>query len=299
METAPKKERLMLVFGFLLCAGLFAGHYFSGLSRNLAANRDLKIALISGNTPMVFIYHSFSKTVTAVNLPRARFKNNGSNYQKACAVLALVSGATQVQREDVFYLATDAQAADLSAFYETLNSWRSRPGLFFEAARGLWLLEKEEHTNISFHDLLLAVLELSRLNSSNFIVTDFERGFGQNPQAPGSVESGDKADIEAVSDPAAVIRVEVLNASGKKDLAMQVTKYLRKKGFDVINFGTYTGAWKRTKIVNCSGNVDAARAVRSALGLTALEIYSKPEAGNVAEVSVVLGVDFDETITKN
>jgi len=316
----------MLGFGFLLCAGLLTGHYFSGLSRNLAANRDLKIALISGNAPMVFIYHSFSKTVTAVNLPRARFKNSGSNYQKACAALALVSGGTQVQREDVFYLVMDAQGADLSAFYETLNSWRSRPGLFFEAARGLWLLEKEERTNISFHDLLLAVLELSRLYSSNFIVADFERGTGQNPEADGSVadsppkaeqagvtvESGDKATIgrfvgqrpwerhlqriEAVSAPAAVIRVEVLNASGKKDLAMQVTKYLRRKGFDVIDFGTYAGAGKRTKIVNCSGNVDAARAVRSALGLTALEIYSKPEAGNVAEVSVVLGADFNETV---
>ena len=299
MEAAPKKERLILLFGFLLCAGLLAGHYLSGLSRNLAANRDIKIALISGSAPMVFVYHPFSKTVNAVNLPGARFKDNGSNYQKACAALALISGGTQVQREDVFYLATDVQEADLGAFHETLNSWRCRPALFFKAARWLWLLAKEERTNLSLHDLLLAGLELSRLNSSSFIVTDFERGTGQNPQADGAVESGDKANIDSVSAPAAAIRVEVLNASGKKDLAMQVTRYLRKKGFDVIDFGTYTGAGKRTKIVNCSGNVDAAKTVRSALGLNELEIYSRPEAGNVAEVSVILGVDFNETVARN
>ncbi|HAF94517.1 MAG TPA: hypothetical protein DCG50_00505 [Elusimicrobia bacterium] len=346
METVPKKERLLLIFGFTLCAALLTGHYLSGLSRNLAAGRDLSVALIGGNAPMVFVYHSFSKTVTAVHLPRERWRSGGSNYQKACAALALVSGGPQVQREDVFYLAPDAPGVDLSAFYETLNSWRSRPRLVLKAARWLWRLKKEERTNISFHDLLLTVLELSRLNSSDFVVTDFERGAGPKPQADGSVADSARPDDSArghrhaggrsprqasvtVADsppkaeqaphfgpfgksagqagvfptPAArvgaVIRVEVLNASGKKDLAMQVTKYLRKKGFDVIDFGTYTGTGKLTKIVNCSGNVAAAKAVRSALGLTALEIYSKFEAGNVAEVSVILGEDFNEEIIKS
>jgi hypothetical protein len=299
METEPKKERLILVAGVILCAGLLTGHWWSGLSRNLSANRDLKVALISGNATMVFIYHSFAKTVTAVNLSRTRFKNNGSNYQKACAALALVSGAAPIPRNDVFYLVTDKPTADLSAFYETLNSWRSRPGLVFNAVRWLWLLKKEERTNISCHDLLLAVLELSRLNSSNFNIEDSECVTGQNQDGNSSGESGGKSNIEAVSVPAAVIRVEVLNASGKKDLAMQVTKYLRKQGFDVINFGTYTGTGTLTKIVNCSGNIDAAKAVRSALGLGAFEIYSKPEVGNVVGVSVVLGVDFNEAIIKN
>lgn len=290
----------MLAAGLAICAGLLAAHYFSGLAAELAANRDLEIAVIGERASRVFIYHSFSKTVTAINLPPARLKGRGSNYQKACAALALVSGKISGQGEDVLYLVTDAQSADLSAFYETLNSWRSRPRLLFEAARRLWLLKKEERTNISFHDLLLMALELSRLNSSNFIVTDFERGTGRGGAADGSgdIGAGDKADIEAGAF-APVFRVEVLNASGEKDLAAQVTKYLRKKGFDVINFGTYGSVEEQTKIVNCSGNMEAAKAARSALGLNALEIYSKPGPGSVAEVSVILGVDFNRTIIKD
>lgn len=296
----------MLAFGLALCLGLVAAHYLSGVAPRLAANRDLEIALISDRAPKVFIYHAFSKTITVINLPPARLKNGGSNYQKACAALALVSGKIPGQREDVLYLATDdpthsgCVGDDLGAFYAMLNSWRSRPRLFFEVARRLWLLKKEERTNISFHDLLLAVLELSRLNSSNFIITDFERSVLRAVASEnfGANETGGSTNSET-GVPAAVVRVEVLNASGKKDLAVKVTKYLRKKGFDVINFGTYERAAGQTKIVNCSGNMEAARAVRSALGLTGLEIYSKPKAGYVAEVSVVLGADFNEIILKN
>ena len=289
----------MLAFGLAMCMGLLIAHYFSGLAPGLAANRDLAIAVISEKAPRVFIYHSFSKTVTAINLPPSRLKSSGSNYQKACVALALISGKAPGQQEDVLYFAIDAQAADLSVFYEILNSWRSRPGLFFEAARRLWLLKKEERTNISFHDLLLTALELSRLNSSNFIVTDFERGTGRGGMmnSSGDGEAANKANTEAGAF-APVFRVEILNASGEKDLAAQVTKYLRKKGFDVINFGTYGSVEEQTKIVNCSGNTEAARAVRSALGLDSHEIYSKSGSGNVAEVSVVLGGDFNTAIIK-
>ena len=86
----------------------------------------------------------------------------------------------------------------------------------------------------------------------------------------------------------------MLNASGRRDLAEQVTKYLRKKGFDVINFGNGGAVARHTKIVNCSGNIAAARQARAALGLKDLEIYSKPEKPAVAQARVILGADFDE-----
>jgi len=290
----------MLAFGILLCAGLLVGHYFSGFSRQLASNRDVRIALLNANEPVVFLYRSFSRTVTAVRLPRSRFKNNGSNYQKACAALAPFFAGAQVRREDVFYFEVDARVEELGGFYEILNSWRSRPVLFFKAARGLWRLKNEERTNLSFQELLLTGLELSRLNSSNFIVADFERETGQALSEPGPPpEDPGSSGGSGASAPPSAIRVEVLNASGRKDLALQATKYLRKRGFDVINFGTYMGAGTVTKIVNCSGGVDAAKAVREALGLAALEIYSKPEAGGVVEVSVILGKDFNGSVLKN
>ncbi len=35
------------------------------------------------------------------------------------------------------------------------------------------------------------------------------------------------------------LKVEVLNGCGKPGLAKEVTDFLRRKGFDVVNFGNY------------------------------------------------------------
>ncbi|OGS58925.1 MAG: hypothetical protein A3J79_03820 [Elusimicrobia bacterium RIFOXYB2_FULL_62_6] len=89
----------------------------------------------------------------------------------------------------------------------------------------------------------------------------------------------------------------MLNASGRKDLAEQVARHLRKKGFDVIHYGNFGSVQKQTKIVNCSGNIEAARQAREALGLKGLEIYSKPEKPAVVQARVILGTDFNAAAT--
>ena len=174
----------------------------------------------------------------------------------------------------------------MDAFEDLVNTWRARPARLVGAARYLMALKKSEATNLSAHDLVLLSLELSRLNSSNFIKEDFDK-----------TRSGDllPADAEPPQPGPAVVRLEVLNASGKQDLARRVTKFLRKKGFDVIDFGTYGSVEKQTKIVNCSDSLEGALRLREVLGLEGLEIYSKFDKIGIVQARIILGADFDES----
>ncbi len=304
-QTIRKKQIIILAAGGILSAALAAAHYFSPIARGLAANADVELVLLSKERPMLFIYHSFSRSVNAVRLP-AGAQRGGSAYQRAGEVLRSFFGSG-VPAGPPAYI--EVQAPDMDAFEDLLNNWRARPALLGRLLRWLVELKKNDATDLSAHDITLLALELSRLNSSNFIKEDLDnsgagaaakrgaaavnppQGVADNSAGPDTAAPQDGA---AVSLPAAgAVRLEVLNASGQVDLAALVTKLLRKKGFDVINFGTYGRRLARTKIINCSGDLKAARALRDAMDLGGLEIYSKPDKLTIAQVRIILGEDFD------
>ena len=307
----------MLAAGGLITFALAAAHYLSPIARGLAANADVELVLLSKERPMLFVYHSFSKTVNAVRLP-AGTSRGGSAYQRAGEVLRSFFGAGVPAGAPAYI---EVQAPDMDAFEDLLNNWRARPALLGRLVRWLAVLKKNDATNLSAHDLALLALELSRMNSANFIKEDLDNsGASAAPRrgaVPGNLPAGgaDSAAARgdtgtpqrgaavspaaAITEPAAgAVRLEVLNASGKVDLAAQVTKFLRKKGFDVINFGTYGRKAARTKIINCSGDIKAARSLRAALDLGGLEIYSKPDKMAIAQVRIILGEDFDGSKTE-
>ncbi len=279
---------MILTAGGLATLVLASAHYLSPISRRLAANEDVELVLLNKERPMLFIYQSFSRTLNAVRLP-AKAARSGSAYQRACEVLKLFSKSGDTAREDPAYIEVAATGGpDMDAFEKLVNTWRARPAQLGGLFRYLRDLKKNEATNLSAHDLFLLTLELSRLNSSNFIKEDFDKSRpGELPEAVAAVR-----ETEPAMD---LVRLEVLNASGRKDLARLVTKYLRKKGFDVIDFGTYGSVEKQTKIVNCSDNLEGALRLRETLGLRGLEIYSKVDRIGIVQARIILGADFDYT----
>lgn len=303
---------ILLAAGGLMTFFLLTAHYFSAVSRRLSANADVTIVLLNKERPMLFVYHPASKTVNAAQAP-ARAARGASAYQRAGELLKARFGAG-VPDESPAYI--EVKAPDMETFEDVLNNWRARPALLGLPARWLYELKKSGATNLSIHDMALLALELSRLNSSNFIKEDFDGAAPLRGSLPGDPPAG-LTDEASAGDPSAqprpvavvaaagpqtggargssaeTVRLEVLNASGRKDLAATVAKALRKKGFDVINIGTYRGKGSRTKIVNCSGDIKAARGVRDALGLGRLEIYSRRDRLAIAQVRIILGPDFD------
>ncbi len=86
------------------------------------------------------------------------------------------------------------------------------------------------------------------------------------------------------------VTVEVLNGTTIDGLAGQVTRRLRRKGLDVVFFGTATTAERESTVVIARrGDTIAARRVRQALGVGS--VTNEPQAQLLLDVTVVLGRD--------
>ena len=84
------------------------------------------------------------------------------------------------------------------------------------------------------------------------------------------------------------VRVEVLNAGGKEDMARLATDHLRDRGFDVVYFGNAeTFGQDSTLVLDRAGRPRAAAAVGQALGTPWVE--SQPDANLYLDVTVLLG----------
>ncbi len=84
------------------------------------------------------------------------------------------------------------------------------------------------------------------------------------------------------------VRVEVLNAGGREDMARLATDHLRDRGFDVVYFGNAeTFGQDSTIVLDRAGWPRAAAAVGQALGTHWVE--SQPDANLYLDVTVLLG----------
>jgi LCP family protein required for cell wall assembly len=111
--------------------------------------------------------------------------------------------------------------------------------------------------------------------------------------APAAPVSPETAAPSAAESPA---RVKVWNASERKGLALEVVRFLRARGFDVVEWGNYNGRQARSRVVDRSGRFDRAREVAGALGVASL--YSDVDPALRTDVDVVLGQDFSFPVGK-
>ena len=275
----------MLALGLAIALGLAAAQYFSPASRALAEGRELRVALLGDRASVLLAYRPASRTVSAFNFNHARPKKGSTGWARAAELAARAAGSGATVQENVFYVHVSS-APDLEALWSTLNNWRASPRLFAAAVRRTAALRRDGASNISGFDLFSLFTELSRLNSSNFVLTE---------------ASGKPAEQELYgreTAPAAP-RVEVFNASSRKDLAARVTKYLREHGFDVITAASHKTREKTTAILGFGGGTGAALRLRAQLGLEEYEIRVRPSQKSVAEAAVILGEDFNaDSLTK-
>lgn len=92
------------------------------------------------------------------------------------------------------------------------------------------------------------------------------------------------------------IRIEVLNGSGIQGAANRITSFLRKEGFDVVDFGN-AGRFDHphTHVVDRSG--DLAPAAEVAAALQGVPVRSDPDPALFLDVTVVVGQDLAEVLS--
>ena len=112
-------------------------------------------------------------------------------------------------------------------------------------------------------------------------------------EVPGS-EAAVEA-VRAVVRPRERVRVEVLNAGGRPNMARDATETLRDRGFDVVYFGNAGSFGNDSSVVlDRVGRIDLARAVADALGIRS--VRSEPNPNLFLDVSVVLGEGWDVVV---
>ena len=88
------------------------------------------------------------------------------------------------------------------------------------------------------------------------------------------------------------VRVEVLNAGGRADMARRATDLLRRRGFDVVYFGNAERFDQDTsQVLDRVGRSATARAVADALGIS--RVRSEPDRNLYLDVTVRLGSDWE------
>ncbi len=92
-----------------------------------------------------------------------------------------------------------------------------------------------------------------------------------------------------------VIQIEVLNGCGIPGLANKFTNVLRKNGFDVVESGNFeTFNISHTLVIDRSGNLENARHVAKALGISDKNIIQEISPDYYLDATVVIGSDYDK-----
>ena len=94
----------------------------------------------------------------------------------------------------------------------------------------------------------------------------------------------------AIPSPTRRIVVEVLNGTSRPGFARAATRSLRRRGLDVVFFGTADTRVEATRILVRRGDPGRGRDVRDALGVG--RVVVQPDTTRRVDVSVILGSDF-------
>ena len=104
----------------------------------------------------------------------------------------------------------------------------------------------------------------------------------------------ERADADSPTKIESVIQISVRNECGAKDVAMDFTNFLRRRGFDVVET-TNGSVFDRefTTVVNASGDYENALRVAEALGVKKENVITKLDPQSYVDVEVLIGKDYE------
>jgi hypothetical protein len=91
--------------------------------------------------------------------------------------------------------------------------------------------------------------------------------------------------------PSRLVAVEILNASGVAGLALRAAKVLRSNNVDVVSLGNYSEQVSRTVVYDWTGDPDAARFARRALGCRGAKTVTALDHKKFVDATIILAGD--------
>lgn len=293
-QTRKITERL-LVAGMLAALAVAAGAQFaSPIVQNLAGERKQPVEItVLTNPAMFFSYNPQTKKASVRVLNEKLTPKNPAERARQLLEREKIS----VQHIKFFEPAVPERDRVWHDFKHSLSAWRYNP---FLAARAAWDYLSAWHgrrTNLSPAEMALLSLELTQLEPSDFAVTfppRAKRGARKSQPPADTPKIHDKAPLAAKDRP---IIVEVLNASGRRGLALELTQYLREQNekgqlrVDVLQYDNYPSPQETSWLEDYSGRLVQVKQLGHAIGLNG-EIRTGSAPNVICDTRIILGKDF-------
>lgn len=295
---------LLVVFLLVLTGWAAYVQRASAAAQALTAHADgpLYVAILT-KPGMTAAYNPASRKAVLTTLRRKKLPEDP--LENAQDLFRLTGISTPQVR---YYIPQNTEHdAYWDTFKDTLETWRYNPLRALQAGWAYARAYYEKRTNINPAEFLLYALDLSRLEITDFTVrhagtdTKKRRSTPAQGAAPDAIlpPTEDRAPLAKADGP---LKVEILNASGKKGAALELTKYLRDKSqkgllhVDVLDYDNFPGGRKpQTYIIDFTGRLAQLKQLSTAIGVKN-EIVSERQDTAISDARIIIGEDFKQPL---
>ena len=288
-HQAGKIIPFVLVFIFCAILGLAVWQYVSSPVLERTAQRsDMPLHFIIAADPALQISYN-----PALHKAVVTFANKKCDVAKRNTCFAdMPHGYFSPEQTD--------QELFWKNFEYLLSHWRYNPLLLFRPVTAYVRARWQKRTDLNVAEFLTLAGAWSQMQVSDFTLTYPVQSKAKKSRKPVSLEavSAEKL-LSEEDDPDAPLRIEILNASGKKGLAQNLAQYLRRKraggllNVDVMEYGTYRGGLlDKTEIVDYSGRLIQVSKLGHTIGFKGTA-KTENTPNDFYDTRIILGKDFE------
>jgi len=185
-------------------------------------------------------------------------------------------------------------------FKSILPAWRFNPLLVGKVAWHYLRARYDKRTDLSPAEFFLLTQRVSSLDITDFAIqykAEKTKKKKSAKAAPAAEQISAERLVSATQENQP-LKVEVLNASGRKGLASDVTQYLRaqyNKGLlsvDVLEYGNYPTEVETSSVIDYSGRLMEATQISRAIGIASEIKSEQAPASAICQARIILGKDF-------
>ena len=272
-----------------IVAGAFWAQYHSKIVQTLSAGQEGPVQVVVFTQPAMRFSYTPTTRKTVITLAD---KKCTADTKESC-----FNG----QYERYYIPQEKEQPLYWQHFKNTLETWRFNPAMLWPYIHGYINALVQHRTNLRPSEFILLSLESLHLTATDFAVeqpAQKKKVIGRN--TPKEAPPADKPEVVLPNqtDADKPLVVEILNASGKKGLALALTQYLREqnaKGLlrvDVLQYDNYPTLQETSFITDYSGKLVQVTQVSRAIGLSR-EIRRETSSTAICDTRIVLGKDFE------
>ena len=308
MESPRKMRQLIGKFLLIVLLALTGWAFFvqmgSPTVSALATKQDTTLHMAILTQPaMTFSFNPSSRKVTLNTVKRKKApKDIKENAQDLLTKAGIQTNSLR------YYIPKKFKRDEyLEHFKYVLSAWHYNPVLIGAFVWDYLTALHDKRTNVTPSEFILFALAATRLEITDFTVKNTaeskKKKKSASKQPPKDYILEPTKDLAPLAVEDRSLLVEVLNASGVKGAALDLTQYLRDKGqkgllpVDVLNYENFPGGEQKEKsyIVDYTGRLSQVKQLSSAIGLNN-EIIAEKQGNAICDVRIVIGKDFRQPI---